>query len=154
VNFEISGPEGDARRYRRPYVAVWIEDKDGLTARTLALWLQTRQPGPRWHGDLKRWYRDDQVRRLAEDSNLIETISRPTRPPGKYAMAWDGKDDQGKPLGQGTYTICIEAAREHGTYQLIRKEITIADKPFAEELKGNAEFKSASIEYRRKNAGH
>jgi thiamine biosynthesis lipoprotein len=154
VNFEISGPTGNAQRYRRPYVAVWVEDKDGLTARTLALWLQTKQPGPRWHPDLKRWYRDDQARRLADDTDLIDTISRPTRQPGKYSVTWDGKDDQGKPLGQGSYTICIEAAREHGTYQIVRKEVTVADKAFAEELKGNVEIKSASIEYRRKGAGH
>jgi thiamine biosynthesis lipoprotein len=152
VNFEINGPGGNARRYRRPYVAVWIEDKNGLTARSLELWLMARQPGPRWHRDLKRWYGDDQVRRKSDDTNLIDTISRATRPPGKYTVTWDGKDDHGKPLGPGTYTVCIEAAREHGTYQLIRKEVTIADKPFAEDLKGNVEIKSASIEYRRKGA--
>ena len=61
--------------------------------------------------------------------------------------------DQGKPLGPGTFAVCIEAAREHGTYQIIRKEVTIADKPFSEDLKGNVEIKSASIEYRRKGAG-
>jgi thiamine biosynthesis lipoprotein len=153
VNFEISGPEGNARRYRRPYVAVWIEDKEGRAARTLALWLMARQPGPRWHVDLKRWYREDQVRRQADHTSLIDTISRATRPPGKYTVAWDGKDDHGKPLTPGTYAVCIEAAREHGTYQLIRREVTIADKPFAEDLKGNVEIKSASIEYRRKDAG-
>ena len=153
VNFEINGPEGNTGRYRRPYVAVWIEDKDGFTARTLALWLMTRQPGPRWHAELKRWYRADEVRRLVDDTDLIETISRPTRPPGKYSITWDGKDDQGKPIGPGTYTVCIEAAREHGTYQIIRKEVTIAEKPLAEELKGNVEIKSASIEYRRRVAG-
>ena len=149
-SFEISGPAGNARRYRRPYVAVWVEDKDGLTARTLALWLMTRQPGPRWHPDLKRWYRDDKVRRLADDTDLIDTISRPTRPPGKYTVTWDGKDDHGKPLGPGTYTVCIEAAREHGTYQSIRKQVILSDQPFTEELKGNVEIRSASVEYRRK----
>ena len=113
----------------------------------------TRQPGPRWHRDLKRWYSDDQVRRLSDDTDLIDTISRATRPPGKYTVTWDGKDDHGKPLGPGKYTVCIEAAREHGTYQFIRKEVTIADKPFDEDLKGNVETKSASIEYRRKGEG-
>ncbi len=153
VNFEISGPEGNARRYRRPYVAVWVEDKDGHPARTLALWLQAKQPGPRWHADLKRWYREDKERRLGDDLNLIDTVSRPTRQPGKYTVNWDGKDDHGKPLGAGTYTLCIEAAREHGTYQIIRKEVTVADKPFVEDIKGNVEIKSASIEYRRKPEG-
>ncbi len=152
VNFEIAGPAGNSRRYRRPYVAVWVEDKGGRTARTLALWLQTKQPGPRWHRDLKRWYVDDQARRKSDEMNLIDTISRATRPAGKYTVTWDGKDDHGKPLGPGTYTVCIEAAREHGTYQLIRKEVTIADKTFAEDLKGNVEIKSASIDFRRKQA--
>ena len=153
VNFEINGPAGNPGRYRRPYVAVWLEDKDGFTVRTLALWLMTRQPGPRWHADLKRWYRDDQARRLADDTDLIDTVSRATRPPGKYSVTWDGKDDHGKSLGPGTYTVSIEAAREHGTYQIIRKEVTIADRPFAEDLKGNVEIKSASIEYRQRDAG-
>jgi FAD:protein FMN transferase len=156
VNFEIAGPTGNSRRFRRPYVAVWIEDKGGLAARTLELWLQKQKPGPRWHRDLKQWFRDDQVRRQSEDTDLIDTIARATRPAGKYAVTWDGKDDHGKPLGPGIYTVCIEAAREHGTYQLIRKEVTIGDKPFAEELKGNVEIKSASVEYCRKGtrAGH
>jgi thiamine biosynthesis lipoprotein len=96
------------------------------------------------------WYHADQVRRLADDTDLIATISRATRPPGKYTVTWDGKDDQGKPLGPGTYTVCLESAREHGTYQIIRKDVTIADKPFSEDLKGNVEIKSASIEYLRK----
>jgi thiamine biosynthesis lipoprotein ApbE len=150
VTFEINGPEGNSRRYRRPFVAVWIEDKDRLSVRTLALWLMARQPGPRWHPDLRRWYRADQARRLTDPTNLIDTISRATRQPGKYTVAWDGRDDRGKPLGPGTYAVCIEAAREHGTYQLIRKEITVGDKPFAEDLTGNVEIKSASIEYHRK----
>jgi hypothetical protein len=114
----------------------------------------TRQPGPRWHPDLKRWYKDDQVRRLADDTDLVDTVSRATRPPGKYTVSWDGKDDHGKPASPGTYTVFIEAAREHGTYQIIRKEVVIAEKPFSHELKGNVEIKSASIEYRQKGAGH
>ncbi len=151
VNFELRGPEGNTRRrYQRPYVAVWVEDHDGLAARTLALWLQKRDPGPRWHPDLKRWYRDDQTRKLADDTDLIDTIARATRPPGKYTVTWDGKDDHGQPLAPGKYTICIEAAREHGTYQLIRKEITIGNTPFTADLGGNPEIKAASIDYHQK----
>ena len=73
-----------------------------------------------------------------------------TRQPGKYKVIWDGKDDRGKTLPAGEYTIFIEAAREHGTYQSIRQQVTLSDKPFTEELKGNVEIRSASIEYRRK----
>jgi thiamine biosynthesis lipoprotein len=153
VKFEIGRPDGDQRRYRRPYVAVWVEDKDGVSVRTLSLWLQKQAPGPRWHPDLKKWYQDDQVRRLVDDKDLIATVARPTRPPGAYEVIWDGKDDSGKLVERGEYTLHIEAAREHGTYQVIRKPLTIATRPFAEELKGNVEIKSASVEYRRKGAG-
>ena len=70
--------------------------------------------------------------------------------PGKYKVIWDGKDDRGKLLPSGEYTISIDAAREHGTYQSIRQQVILSDKPFTEELKGNVEIRSASIEYRRK----
>ena len=45
----------------------------------------------------------------------------------------------------------IEAAREHGTHQVIRAPITIADEPFAEEYEGNVEIKSAAVEFERKS---
>ncbi|WP_422923451.1 DUF2271 domain-containing protein [Singulisphaera sp. PoT] len=152
VNFEISPPKGNTTRYRRPYVAIWVEDEDKLSVRTLTLWVQADPPGPRWIPDLKHWYQSDQVRRLVETSDLVETISRATRPAGKYRVIWDGKDDRGEALPKGTYTLAIEVAREHGTHQIIRKEIKLDDQTFAEELKGNVEIKSASIEYRRKAA--
>jgi thiamine biosynthesis lipoprotein ApbE len=150
ITMEIGGPEGNTRRYRRPYVAVWIEDKEGIPVRTLSLWVQAGGKGPRWIPDLRRWYKGDQVRRLVDEINLVQTISRATRPPGKYEVIWDGKDDRGQQLGAGEYTVSIEAAREHGTYQIIRKPVTLANEPFVEELKGNVEIKSASIAYRRK----
>ena len=152
ITFEINRQGGDARRYRRPYVAVWVEDKDGFPVRTLILWVQAGGPGPRWIPDLKRWYKDDQTRRLVDETDMVATVARPTRPPGKYDVVWDGKDDQGKRLEPGDYVLTIEAAREHGTYQTIRKPIKIGDGPFADELKGNAEIKSASIQYRKKSA--
>jgi FAD:protein FMN transferase len=152
VKFEVGRPEGNQQRYRRPYVAVWVEDKDGIAVRTLSLWVQTQAPGPRWHPDLKKWYQNDQVRKLVDDKDLVETVARPTRPPGKYDVIWDGKDDNGKLVEAGDYTLQIEAAREHGTYQIIRKALTIGTKPFSEELKGNEEIKSASVEFRRKPA--
>lgn len=148
VKYEIMPTEGLARRYRRPYLAIWVEDKDGVSVRTLALFLQKNQPGPRWFPDLKRWYKADQVRKLVEEGDLIQTVARATRPPGQYEVIWDGKDDHGKPVGPGEYTLSIEAAREHGTYQVIRKPLNVGGKPFREELKGNAEIKSASVEYR------
>ncbi|HCO26668.1 MAG TPA: hypothetical protein DIT97_27990, partial [Gimesia maris] len=77
VDFTLKRPEGG--RYRRPYVAVWLEDEDGFPVKTALLWMQTKQPGPRWHRDLTRWYRNDRFRKLAENKELIGTISAATR---------------------------------------------------------------------------
>ena len=82
VEFEIARPSS-GRRYRRPYVAVWIEDDDGFPVRTLCLFLMQRNPGPRWYRDLRRWYSGDQMRRMVDDRDLIGTISKPTRNPGQ-----------------------------------------------------------------------
>ena len=60
VNFEINLPEGF--RILRPYVAVWIEDKDGYSVRTLALWYQLGR-GVRWLRNLRRWTGSERVRR-------------------------------------------------------------------------------------------
>jgi thiamine biosynthesis lipoprotein len=151
VNFEINRPDAGAGPYRRPYVAVWVEDQNGFPVRTLLLWVSFGGAGPfQWLPDLKRWYRSDEARYRVDRTNLIRTVARPTRPPGQYSILWDGKDNQGKPLGRGPYTLCIDAAREHGTYQGIRTPVTLASEPFAEELQGNVEIKSASVAYRRK----
>lgn len=151
VNFELDRPEGG--RYRRPYVAVWLEDEDEFPVRTALLWMQTKDPGPRWHRDLLRWYRQDGVRKLADGKALIGTISGATRGPGKYTAVFDGLDDNGKPLPAGKYTLFLEVAREHGTYQLIRQQVTLGDKPVAAtDLKSNVEVKSASFEYRKPKA--
>jgi thiamine biosynthesis lipoprotein ApbE len=154
VNFEINRPDPDEGPYRRPYVAIWVADKDGHQLRTLALWISYGGAAPYpWLPDLRHWHRSDLERTRTDKTDLVETIARPTRPPGKYKVAWDGKDNHGKPLGPGEYTIYVEAAREHGTKQSIRKKVTIADRPFAEDLEGNVEIKSASLEYRRKAQG-
>ncbi|MEM0924921.1 MAG: DUF2271 domain-containing protein, partial [Planctomycetota bacterium] len=50
VWFKLERPAG--ARYRRPYLAVWLEDPDGYPVKTATLWWQTEQPGPRWHRDL------------------------------------------------------------------------------------------------------
>jgi thiamine biosynthesis lipoprotein ApbE len=151
VDFEINRPEAEAGRYRRPFVAIWVEDKKGFPVRNVALWVSLGGPGPwEWMKDLKRWYLSDQIRKRVDRRDMVLTMSRPTRPPGKYSVIWDGKDDHGKLLDRGEYTLFIDAAREHGTYQSIRTEVTLGDAPFTTELEGNIEIKSATITFRRK----
>jgi FAD:protein FMN transferase len=141
INLELARLEGFGGK--RPYIAVWIEDKDRLPVRTLALWFQKS----RWLPDLKSWYRGDRLRALAEGTELIASVSSATRPAGKYSLTWDGKDHQGKPVKAGVYTVCVEAAREHGTYQIVRQEMDFSAVPKHVDLTGNVEIASASLDY-------
>ena len=136
-------------RTHRPYVAVWLEDKSGKTVRTLSLWVQTQRRGPRWIPDLRRWYRDEQDRAQVDGGDMITTVSSATREAGKYTLLWDGKNDKGKLVDQGEYTLCIETVREHGTYQLITQKLKVGSSPFKEVLTGNVELKGAAVEFRK-----
>lgn len=149
ISFEIN-KAGEGGRYRRPYVAVWVEDKDGFPVKTLSLFLMTDNPGPRWHRDLRRWYTSDQMRLLVDQKKLIGTVSKPTRNPGSYKVGWDGSDDHGKPLPDGKYTLYIEAAREHGTYQLMKSPFSLGAGDFELKLEGNVEIQSASMSFKKK----
>ena len=44
----------------------------------------------------------------------------------------------------------IEAAREHGSYQLMQQDLALATTPVAAALPGNEEIGSARVEYRRR----
>ena len=146
VSLELARIE--SARARRPYVAVWIEDKDKFPVRTLGLWLQK----PRWLPELRAWNRDDRIRAAAEHRDITPSVSSATRPPGKYTLKWDGKDNAGKLVKAGTYTVNIEAAREHGTYQILRQEMEFQGTPKQIDLKGGTEISAASLNYGRK--GH
>jgi hypothetical protein len=47
---------------------------------------------------------------------VVKAVTRATRGPGKYALVWDGKDDVGKAVPQGSYTVKVEVHREHGKH--------------------------------------
>ena len=114
--------------------------------RTLALWTQN----PRWLPELKQWYRDDQLRNLSEGTDVSKTISSATRPPGHYALKWDGKDNEGKPVKAGKYTVVVEAAREHGGYQIERHEMDFAGQPQQASLPAGKELGTVTLDYRKR----
>lgn len=143
VEFEIKAPDtaasGGGRGrggWKRPYVAVWIEDITGAPVRTLCLWIEDK----RWLRDLRRWTRAN-----AEVPQLTDLVSQATRKAGAYTLAWDGKDDEGRQVIANKYKVCIEVVREHGTYQLIQREIELLQKPVELQLEGNAEVAKARL---------
>lgn len=126
-------------RVKRPYVAVWIEDVQGNPVRTLTMWTQQSRMNPRWLGELRRWYR--------ENSALVATVSSATRNPGSYAVAWDGKTDKGAMAAQGEYYVCIETAREHGPYSLVREKVAVAGSAFKKALGTDQDIEAASVSF-------
>jgi len=142
LDLEIKPVSGFAKR---PYVAVWLEDKDKFPVKTMALWYDR----DRWLPELRAWYHDDRLRAVAEGTQITSSVASATRSPGKYSVKWDGKDNAGKPVKPGKYTIIVEAAREHGPYQVLRGELdtTLGAKTIT--LTGNTDIASANAEYRR-----
>ncbi len=141
VTLDLARPGG---RARRPYVAVWVEDKDHRHVRTLALWIAR----PRWLPDLRAWNRADRARAAAEGTEIVRSVSSATRAPGQHTLSWDGTNQEGRAVATGTYTVFIEAAREHGTYQLMRQDVEVGGAARHVDLTGNAEVIAASVDYK------
>ncbi|MCX6215833.1 DUF2271 domain-containing protein [Spirosoma sp.] len=131
-------------RSHRPFVAIWIEDEKGNPVRNLALWYNK----PRWLPELRDWYAQ---RRNPDFEAASASVTSATRSPGAYTLSWDGKDNAGQFVKQGNYTVFIEAAREHGTYQLIKQQMDFNGKPKQLSLPGNVEITTAALDYRKKS---
>ena len=149
VHFEIKEPEqasGGRRRggWKRPYVAVWVEDLTGAPAKTLCIWLEKR----RWLSDLRRWSKQYEAM-----EHVLDARSQATRRAGSYTLTWDGTDDDNNQLAPGKYTVLVEVAREHGSYQLMRQEVVLGSEAFRIDLGSNKEVASASLRFGRPSAG-
>ncbi|MBL8738991.1 MAG: DUF2271 domain-containing protein [Planctomycetes bacterium] len=142
VDFEIKAPANSGTRgrggWKRPYVAVWIEDITGAPVRTLALWYDN----DRWLRDLRRWTRTN-----AETPRLASLVSQATRKAGAYQLTWDGTDDEGRQVIANRYLVCIEVVREHGSYQLIRQELAMLQQPVEQQLEANEEVAAAKLTF-------
>jgi thiamine biosynthesis lipoprotein len=143
LSVDVQIPQTQGFGARRPYVAVWIEDKDHYPVRTLAVLFEKT----RWLNELRAWYRDDRLRSLSEGTEILTSVTSATRSPGKYTFKWDGKDNGGKPVKAGHYTVLVEAAREHGGYSLDHKEINFNGEPAQAQLPPDAELGAVTLDY-------
>jgi thiamine biosynthesis lipoprotein ApbE len=140
INFEIPVMYGPAKR---PFIAAWIEDADRFPVKTLALWYHE----DRYLTEMKAWYRADRLRSMSERRSIARTVGSATRSPGKYTLKWDGRDNDGKPVAPGKYTVYLEVAREHGGYELRHEEMTFAGTPQAVNFKPGTEIAAANFDY-------
>ena len=140
IDFEIAQVRGMAKR---PFVAAWVEDADRFQVKTIALWYHE----DRYLTEMKAWYRSDRVRAMAEGREIVRSVSGATRGPGKYSLKWDGRDNDGKPVKAGKYTVYLEVAREHGTYQLMKQEMDFSGTPKDVHFPANTEVAASSFDY-------
>lgn len=137
IDYEI--PQAAADRYRQPYLALWMEREDGSAVRQLHV-LGDRS---RWLGELPRWWRhygrNDPAGALG--------IARPTRAPGHYTVAWDGRDDHGQAMPAGRYVLRVEAAREHGGHEDIAIVFALGDHALRLQRHGRSEIGRVVLRY-------
>ncbi len=120
-------------RVNNPYVAVWVEDADGNLVQTISLWYEQSGKGSKWLNDLRAWY-------SASGGGVDSTMSGATRSAGSYSVVWDGTDLDGNLVAAGEYAIFVEAAREHGPYEITSTAIAVDGNAFAVALADNGEL--------------
>lgn len=115
----ITLPRMDIAEYKKPYVAAWVEPAGGGTPHSLFVWYAVHkhggEPGTKWLSELRSWWRKaGRIMKLPADG-----VSGATRGPGNYTVPLPAD------LKPGSYVVYVEAAREHGTRELVSVRITV-----------------------------
>ena len=113
VDYQI--PQFSDTDYERPYLAIWLTDKNNQLVRQLLLLGSSN----RWAQENKRWWRN--VGR--KNDSMLDALAKPTRRPGHYSVQWDGYDQHQNIVEQKQLILHIEASREHGGHDYQRKLI-------------------------------
>ena len=138
VSFTFAATSGGGRM-RNPYIAVWIENAAGDLVKTVALWHEDRGGRDRWLGEMKAF--------SALGAADAQTVSSATRQPGSYTVEWDGSTIQGSRAPVDTYRLFVEAAREHGPYELVQHDVDLGTKPASFDLTPSGELTAACAKY-------
>jgi len=136
IDIKPSAREG--RKSKRPFVAIWVDNASGQRVRTVTVWGNERKYLP----ELRAWWKEAKA-----DPDKVAAITRATRSVGQYRIVWDGKDERGQALPLGTYTISVEANREHGSYSLEHGEIVCGKVPATGSIPAAAEFGETKLSY-------
>jgi thiamine biosynthesis lipoprotein len=142
ITLELNVIEGNTHR---PFAAIWVEDENRKPVRNLALWYNKTK----WIPDLRNWYRINGELFKADKANYA-SVTGATRSPGKYTIKWDGKDDKGRFVQQGNYTIIIESAKEQGTDEIIRQPLELKKAAKKVSIPGNIEISNVTFDFRKK----
>lgn len=120
AQLDITLPEIQVARVKRPYVAVWLEKVGSHQfAGNIAVWYDMRKPNnigaTKWLPDLRSWWKATG----STASFPIDGVSGATRPAGDHQINLAASEAV-KKLPAGSYDVVVEVAREHGGHDLLR----------------------------------
>ena len=114
ITFEL--PEIKTSKYRRPFVAVWLERKsDRSDNQTVAIWYDDKK----WLKDIRKWWR-----KAGRYQDSLDGFSGATRPAGRYTVTVSLDASQEGPDNE--YLVYFEAVREHGNRSLLKQTINLS----------------------------
>ena len=96
-----------------------------------------------WLRELNAWW---QAGSIYSDS-FAQSITRATRAPGNYVLAWDGLNDKKQPVPQGESRIFLEVNREHGRHATEPVTIKCGAEAQSAELRATPESEISKVEY-------
>ncbi len=137
---DLTIPKINVEKYRAPYVSVWVTDANKKIVRTLAVW-----------GKDEKWINSNYVwwKRYGRQMTNLDAVAKPSRHPGNYKLAWDGKDDNGRAVAAGQYIVHIETSREHGDHSYQTINLPVGNKPSKQNLAAQAEIGAVNMNFQK-----
>lgn len=135
--FEVNIDLETVQTRHKPYVFVWVVDSTGKHVKTLGAWGNEMK----YVKEMREWWK------LAQNDRSLQSVTHATQRAGKYPVTWDGKDQKGKAVPTGTYTLWIEVAAEKGPHVAKSVQIVCDTKESTATLAASAAFKDVAIRY-------
>ena len=102
--------------------AIWVEDAAGRPVRTLFVTRFTATRGFSERPDaVPTWVARANPAQMTPDQ--VDAVSGATPSNGRLHYIWDGKDDQGKTVSAGTYTVFLEGTLYWNTRVLYSAQV-------------------------------
>ncbi len=121
----------------RPYIAVWVTDTTGAQVRTLAFWGEK----PKYQREMSKWWGA-----FGSDRELVDAVTRATRPVGKYTFEWDGTNQAGEAVKPGAYMFWLEGAFEDGPHSLKNVVVMCGATPASGTIASAAAFAGGQVQ--------
>ncbi|MDO6682092.1 DUF2271 domain-containing protein [Oceanobacter sp. 5_MG-2023] len=114
----IELPDLKVAEYHKPYVAIWLENKDTRAVTNLDVWYDADMAdneGDKWLKDMRQWWR-----KSGRSLDMpVDGITSATRGPGQYDLSFRSNQARLADLPAGNYQLRVEAAREVGGRELL-----------------------------------